>query len=187
MRQGATVLIWIAAAVFPEITFAQPPEDPSLFQLGIWADDTRSSGCVEVPPGGNFTIHAWGWVPDDLGLGYITYRFDFPENVTLVGAPSLSRDVTDLIVTDFADGTQEWNLLVTGCPSGWVKVFSQECQAADDQPAVIDVVEDPCWMRDCTFVLNKVRVLGVVGVNDPACGGVANSGATWGGVKAVFR
>lgn len=187
MKAAAGVLLWIVAVVIPGTAHAQPPANPSLFQLGIWADDPRHSNCVEVPPGGNFMIHAWGWVPDDLGLGYITYRFDFPDNVTLVGAPELPREISDLIVTDFADGTQEWNLLVTGCPSGWVKVFSQECQAVDDQPARIDIVEDPCWMRDCTFVLNTVRVLGVVGVNDPECGGVAVSGATWGRVKAVFR
>ena len=166
---------------------ADIPDDPSLFQLGIWAHDARTSNCVEVPPGGNFTIHAWGWVPDDLGLGYITFRLDFPVNVSLVGAPELPREVSDLIVTDFADGTQEWNLLVTGCPSGWVKVFSQECQAVDDQPATIDIVEDPCWMRDCTFVLNTVRVLGGVGIYDPGCGGVAVEATRWGSAKTVYR
>jgi hypothetical protein len=185
--KAAAVQAWIAAVAFSAIAHAQPPPDPSHFQLGVWTDDTRSSGCVEVSPGVEFTMHAWCWVPDELGLSYVTYRFEFPDNVALKGPPVLSREVADLIVTEFADGTREWNLIFTGCPSGWVKVFTQDCEALDEQPAVIDIVEDPCWMRDCTFVLNRVRVLGVVGVNDPECGEVSLRETTWGALKGLFR
>lgn len=159
----------------------------STFQLGVWADDTRTSGCVEVPPGGTFTLHGWCFVSDELGLGYATYRFLFPANIEPVGPPSLPREVVDLIVTDFADGTREWNVVVSGCPPDWVKVFAQEFRVLDDRPAFIDIVEDRCWLRDCTFVLNKVTVVGEVGVNDPECGGVPVEAASWGAAKTAFR
>ena len=69
-------IVFVAACLFlPGVARA------STFQLGVWADDARASGCVEVPPGGCFTLHGWAFVSDDLGLGYATYRFLFPDNV----------------------------------------------------------------------------------------------------------
>jgi hypothetical protein len=130
---------------------------------------------------------AYGWVPGDLGLNYITFRFDFPPGVSLVGSPALHRDAIDLIVTDFADGTQEWNVLVGGCHSGWVRVFAQDCLVQDAQPAWIGIVRNRCWMRDCDFTLNEVGLLGEIGINDPGCGGVPAAASAWGTVKGLFR
>jgi len=130
---------------------------------------------------------ALGWVPDDLGLSYITFRFDFPANVDLSGPRTFHPDVLDVIVTDFADGTQEWNLLMTGCHSGWVWAFTQECVILDEVPSRIGIRANRCWMRDCDFVLNEPGLLGEIAVNDPECDGVPAAGSTWGGVKGLFR
>jgi hypothetical protein len=77
----------------------------------------------------------WVWVPDDLGLGYITYRFDFPPNVSLTCLPVVPHEVLELIVTDFPDGTVEWNFIFSNCESGWVRIFTQEGEVQGEELA----------------------------------------------------
>lgn len=183
--RAAAVLLIVALGITS--AHAQPPDDPSRFQLGIWADGQRASSCVTGPPGATFDLAAFGWVPGDLGLAYITFRFDFPANVDLSGPRTFHPDVLDVIITDFADGTQEWNLLVTACHSGWVWIFTQEVALLDEQTSHIGIVADRCWMRDCDFTLNEVGLLSEIGVNDPGCGGVPAARSTWGALKGLFR
>ena len=92
-----------------------------------------------------------------------------------------------MIYTDFVDGTSEWNMTFVGCPSGWIRVFTQECVLLDDQPSRIGILGGRSMVRDCTFVLNAVTVLNEIEVNDPDCETVPVAARSWGGIKSTFR
>ena len=174
-------LIWYAGA------FAQEPPRPDLFHAGVWGDDARTVTCVSGQAGGAFEQVVWAWVPDDLGLSYITLRFDLPLNLDLSARAVYNDLVVDVIISDYSDGTVEWNMLFSGCPSGWVRVFSQECVLLDGEPSLIGIHGVHSMMRDCTFVLNDLVVLNELVVNDPDCATVPAFATPWGSVKILYR
>ena len=160
-------------------------------QVGIFGDVgggiDREITCVSGPPGATFEQVAWVRIPDELGLVYLTLRFSFPANLDLSSRPDFHDQVSKVIFTDFVDGTSEWNMVFAGCPSGWIKVFSQECVLLDAQPSMIGILGVRSMVRDCTFVLNDVTVLNEIEINDPECTTVFAATATWGGIKSIFR
>jgi hypothetical protein len=95
--------------------------------------------------------------------------------------------VVYFIVTDYPGGTVEWNMILADCPSGWIRVFEQQCTLLDDQPSEIRILAAHSMMRDCQFVLNDLTVLNNLRLNDPGCDFVANPTTTWGTVKSSFR
>ena len=157
------------------------------FLVGLYGDENRSITCVTGSSGATFQQVAWAYVPNELGLAYITLRFDFPANVDLSARPVFNDFVNQVIVTDFADGTVEWNMLFEGCPSGWVQVFSQECVLVDDLPSRIQILGDRSMVRDCTFILNGVDVVNELLINDPDCPNVPSATSTWGRLKSLYR
>lgn len=166
---------------------AQQPLDPYVFQVGVYADDARAITCITGLPGEFFEQTVWAWVPAELGLTYITLRFDFPANLDLHSRPVFNELVTDVIYAKYGDGTVEWNMLLTLCPSGWVRVFSQQCELLDADPSAIRILVDHSMARDCTFVLNDIAVINELTVNDPACPTVSVERASWSRVKSLYR
>lgn len=159
----------------------------SLFQVGIYGDDARQVACVAGPAGALLRQVAWAWVPGDLGLAYVTLRLDVPPNLEPRGHPAFDAAVTRWIVADYPDGTVEWTLLFAGCPSGWIRLWSQEFAPLDAQPARFGIRAEYSMIRDCAFVLNEVDVVNELTVNDPRCGRVPASGPTWGSLKRRYR
>ena len=166
---------------------AAEPMSVDKFTVGVYGDDTRSVTCVSGSPGSIFQQVVWAWVPDELGLAYITLRFEFPVNLDLSRRPVFHDLVTDVIFTDYSEGTVEWNMIFDECPSGWIKVFSQEFVLLDEQLSRIGIRGADSMARDCTFVLNDVTVLNELIVNDPDCPVVPAVTATWGGIKSTYR
>lgn len=163
------------------------PRSVGGFLVGIYGDENRSITCMTGSSGGIFQQVAWTYVPNELGLAYLTLRFDFPANVDLSARPVFNDLVNQVIITDFADGTVEWNLLFEGCPSGWVQVFSQECVLLDDLSSRIQILGDRSMVRDCTFVLNDVDVVNELLLNDPDCPNVPSATSIWGHLKSGYR
>ena len=160
-------------------------------QVGIFGDVggeiDREITCVSGLPGATFDQVAWVWVPDGLGLAYVTIRFLFPENLDLTSRPVFHDQVSNVIFTDFVDGTSEWNMVFADCPSGWIRISSQECVLLDAQPSRIGILGIHSMVRDCNFVLNDVTVLNEIEINDPECTTVSTATVTWGGIKSIFR
>ena len=155
-------------------------------RLGLWADPARTAVCVTVAPGELFTWEAFAAPAAGQGLAYATFRLRIPPTVTLVGRPRLTAAASELIATPFADGTLEWNVIVTGCPADWTHVFSQDARVAGPDPAVLEIVAGDSLVRDCRFVLEGIEVAAVVRVNDPGCP-VGAPGPCWGTLKSRFR
>ncbi len=166
---------------------AQLPPRPDEFFAGIYADDSRTIDCVSGPAGSSFDMIVWGWVPLDKGLTYVTLRFDFPANLALTGRPEFNGLVIDVIVVEYQDGTVEWTMLFSECPSGWIELFSQKSVILDASRSDVLIVGDNSMMRDCDFVLNDLVVLGGLAVNDPGCGFVSVDATSWGIIKSLFR
>lgn len=166
---------------------AAQPEAGNGFLVGIYADQTRSVTCVTGPPGDVFEQTAWVYVPNDRGLAYVTLRLEFPPNIDVGNRPVFHDLVSHVIFTDFADGTVEWNMLFNDCPSGWIRIFTQECEFLDDQMSTIGILGDRSLARDCTFVLNGVDVVNELSVNDPGCPAVPVATTSWGGLKGSYR
>jgi hypothetical protein len=166
---------------------AAEPLSVDEFTVGVYGDDSRLVTCVSGPPGSTFEQVIWAWVPDELGLAYITLRFEFPENLDLSRRPVFHDLVTNVIYTDYSQGTVEWNMIFDECPSGWVKVFAQEFVLLDDQLCRIGIRGANSMLRDCSFVLNDVIVLNQLAVNDPDCPTVSAVTVTWSGLKSMYR
>ena len=148
---------------------AQLPPRPDEFFAGLYADGSRARVCVSGPEGSNFDMFAWAWVPLDEGLTYVTLRFDFPSNIDLSGRAAFNDLVIDVIVIDYDDGTVEWTMLFSECPSGWIQLFRQECVILDASRADVGITADHSMMRDCDFVLNSLEVLNDLALNDSGC------------------
>jgi hypothetical protein len=166
---------------------AQAPPRPDEFFAGIYADGSREMDCISGPAGASFDIFAIGWVPLEAGLNYVTLRIDFPANIELSGRPALNDLITELIVIDYDDGTSEWTMLFSQCPSGWIELFSQKTVILDPSGSDVTIVGDDSMIRDCDFILNGLGVLGGLAVNDPACEFVSVENTGWGAVKSIFR
>jgi hypothetical protein len=166
---------------------AAEPLPLNVFTVGVFGDDAREVTCVSGLPGDIFEQVAWAWVPDELGLAYITLRFDFPDNLDLSRRPVFNDLVTNVIYTEFTDETVEWNMIFDECPSGWIRVFTQEFVLLDDQLSQIGIHGVHSMVRDCTFVLNDVIVLNELTINDPDCPMVPTVGNTWGSMKSMYR
>ena len=143
--------------------------------------------CVSGPAGSSFDMFAWGWVPPGEGLTYVTLRFDFPGNLDMTGRPAFNDLVIDVILVDYDDGTAEWTMLFSECPSGWIELFRQKAVILDTSRSDILIVGDNSMMRDCGFVLNDIEVLAQLAVNDPDCTFVPVETGSWGAVKSLFR
>jgi len=184
MKTMAMIMLFLILRVGPA---AARPLANGTFLVALYADQSRSITCVSGPPGTTFEQVAWVYVPNDLGLAYVTFRFDFPENVDRTRRPVFNDLVLDAIFTDFSDGTVEWNMLFGGCPSGWIQVFSQECVLLDSQPSRIRIVGDRSLARDCNFTLNGVSAISDLSLNDPECMQVSTVSMIWSRVKTMFR
>ena len=180
------ILIVLVITAFGSASAAEPLSVDK-FTVGVYGDDARAVTCVSGPPGSTFEQVVWAWVPDELGLAYITLRFEFPVNLDLGRRPVFHDLVTDVIFTDYSEGTVEWNIIFDECPSGWIKVFSQEFVLLDEQLCRIGIRGANSMLRDCTFVLNDVIVLNELIVNDPDCPVVPAVTTTWGGIKSTYR
>ena len=188
LRLGGCVGAALLGVVFPGVAWAQPPPDPELFWVGTFGDDDRTVTCVSGQPGATFPLALWAWVPDDLGLAYLTLRFDFPDNLDLSAHAAFHPLISNVIITEYAGGTSEWNLVFGGCPSGWIRVFEQPCVLLDDQPGQITILEAHSMMRECSrFILHELAVLNNLGLNDPDCATVPIRPTGWGAVKARYR
>jgi hypothetical protein len=161
--------------------------DNSNFLVGLYADEARSIACVTGGPGTVFEQVAWVYVPNELGLAYVTFRFDFPENLDRTRRPVFNELVSHTIFTDFPDGTVEWNMLFDDCPSGWIQVFSQECVLLDSQLSWIEIVGALSLARDCDFILNGVHAISDLSLNDPECPQVSAVAMTWSSMKTMYR
>lgn len=166
---------------------AQGPPRPDEFFAGVYADRSRTKDCISGPAGASFDIYAWGWVPLDAGLTYVTLRFDFPANIELSGRPALNGLITEMITIDYDDGTSEWTMLFSECPSGWIELFSQETVILGTSRSDVLIAGDHSMMRDCDFVLNGLEVLGGLAINDPGCALVPVGFSGWGAIKSIFR
>ncbi|MBE0566130.1 MAG: hypothetical protein IH621_09250 [Krumholzibacteria bacterium] len=183
MRWPVVLLLVSAAAA----ATGQSPPDTGGFGVGVWADEARGITCVTGTAGASFPLVAWALVPDGLGLAYVTVRFAFPENVSQPGRPDFAPAVTTVIVTDYPDGTVEWNLVVAGCPSGWVRLFARECTLLDAAPSRFAIRADASMIRDCTFALNGAAVLNELVINDPGCETVPDRTAGWSRLHGRYR
>ncbi len=166
---------------------AQLPPRSDEFFAGVYADESRVMGCISGPAGSRFEMFVWAWVPLDAGLTYVTLRFDFPLNLALDGRAVFNDLVTEVIVVDYEDGTVEWTMLFSECPSGWIEIFRQECVILDASRSEVGIAGDHSMIRDCDFVLNDLEVLNDLAVNDPGCVFVPVDAAAWGAVKSIFR
>jgi len=181
---GLFILLWFQFTGTP--ARAQEPLNPHLFQIGGYANEARSIYCVSGPAGTIFEQYIWAWVPENFGLAYITIRFNFPANLDLSSHPIFNDLVTDVIYTDYPEGTVEWNMIIADCPSGWVKIFTQEYQMSDEEAAQISILGEFSMMRDCTFILNDVVVMNELLLNDPACPTVPVVDLSWDCFKSYF-
>jgi hypothetical protein len=157
------------------------------FLVGVYGDRERTVTCVTGLAGATFELSAWAFVPNDLGLAYVTLRFEFPPNLDLSARPEFHDLVQDFIISDFPDGTVEWNMLVVDCPSGWFRVFTQECELLDEQTSLLGINGDHSMLRDCDFFLNDVRVVNELLINDPDCPLVPARPVTWSSLKGAYR
>lgn len=181
------IVAMLLFAGYCRVAGGQPPPVPGLFQAGVFGDDDRTVTCISGQAGETFSQQLWAWVPDNLGLAYITVRFAFPANLDLSAHAVFNPLVMRVITTDYPGGTVEWNLLLADCPSGWIRIFEQRCTLLDDQPSAVRILAAHSMMRDCRFVLNDLTVLNDLQLNDPGCASSATDPTTWGGVKSRFR
>ena len=179
----AFLSLLVATGGTPGLAWAQSDR----FEVGIYGDDERAIACVTAEVGAVFEQVVWAWVPDELGLAYITLRFDFPENLDFNIRPVFNDLVSGVIFSDYTGGTVEWNMIFDGCPSGWVKVFSQQCVVLAAEPARIIIQGADSMMRDCDFILNDVLVRNEFTINDPACETVSAVARPWRFVKSMYR
>ncbi len=187
MKMILMIQMILLLAVGCDIALGQEPLSSNLPQVGGYGDDARAVTCVSGTAGASFEHVVWAWMPGDLGLAYLTLRFDFPANLDLTSYPVFNDLVMDVIYTDYPGGTVEWNMIFGGCPSGWVKVFSQECVLLDGELSRIGIQAAHSMLRDCNFVLNDVYVLNELVVNDPDCPTVQGTATVWGEVKSLYR
>ena len=166
---------------------AQLPQRQDEFFAGVYADESRAMYCISGPTGSRFEMFVWAWVPLEAGLTYVTLRFDFPSNLALDGRAVFNDLVTDVIVVDYEDGTVEWTMLFSECPSGWIELFRQGCVILDESRSEVRIEGDHSMMRDCSFTLNGLEVLNNLAVNDPGCMFVPVDAVAWGALKSIFR
>jgi hypothetical protein len=175
------------AAALAVCSLAAPSAAAEVFRVGLYGGAGRDTLCVNADEGTVFEYSAWVQVPNDRGLRYVTLRLDLPVQCDFTTRPVFHDLVTDVIFTDFADGTTEWNALFTDCPSGWIRIYTQQVAVLEGGFSLIELVGDRSLARDCDFVLNGVEVANELAVNDPSCEVVAVSGTAWGCFKARYR
>jgi hypothetical protein len=166
---------------------APPSAAAEVFRVGLYGGAGRDTVCVDADEGTVFEYSAWVQVPNDRGLRYVTLRLDLPDQLDFTTRPVFHDLVTDVIFTDFPDGTTEWNVLFTDCPSGWIRIYTQEVAVLEGGFSLIELVGDRSLARDCGFVLNGVEVANELAVNDPSCEVVTAAKTGWGSFKARYR
>lgn len=186
-RRLARVSALLAIVLLGLLLTSATPAHATLLQVGVYADEARTIDCVDGPLGGSFEQTVWAWVPRDRGLIYVTLRFDFPDGLDRSARPVFHESIDDLIVTDYADGTTEWNMILDGsCPGGWVQLFRQRCVIESTQRMRIGIRGQHSMIRACDFVLEDVVVVSELEVNDPACETVPRASEQWGALKGRF-
>ena len=165
---------------------ATAPARAEAYRVGIYGDGDREVSCVSGSVGDSFEQVVWAFVPDDAGLVYLTLRLDFPENISLARNAIFHDQVFDVIYTDFAGGTVEWNLFLRECPSGWIEVYRHEFTLLDEESSRIRILGAHSWIRDCGFMLNQVETTSALGVNEANCGTVPTVATDWGVLKTHF-
>ncbi len=178
---SALALLWAVESA------AQPPPDPAIFQAGVYADSARTLECVGGPAGTNFRQYVWAWSPTGAGATYLTIRFRFPENVGFLERPVLNGLVTNLIITDYGPGGVEWNFILSGCPTGWILLFGQDCTILDGDASEIGVSGEFSLARNCDFELEGISVLNNLRVDTEACTPTPVERSTWGAIKDMYE
>ena len=178
--------LWLAV-ILAVCCLVAPEAAAEVFRVGLYGGAGRDTVCVNAAEGTVFAYSAWVQVPNDLGLRYVTLRLDLPAQLDFNSRPVFHDLVTDVIFTDFADGTTEWNVLFNDCPSGWIRIYTQEVAVLEGGFSLIELVGDRSLARDCDFVLNGVEVANELAVNDPSCEVVTVTMTGWGSFKARYR
>ena len=176
----------LALLVFLVICGSAWARNPAPFRIGGYADTDRELTCVTGPAGTVFHHVLWAYVPDSLGLVYLTVRLKFPANLDLSRRPVFNDRVFEVIYSDYPGGTLEWNMLFNECPSGWIQAFSHEIVLLDETPGAIEILGAHSMMRDCTFVLNDVAVVNSLGLNTPDCPPVPVAPTRWDHLKSLY-
>lgn len=129
---------------------------------------------------------AWVWTPGDAGLVYATLRLDFPDNLEPLASPELDPRVVEFTRTDYPDGTEEWHLVLAGCPQGGVRVFRQPVRLLDGDRSNVHLSGGDSWIRDCAFELHRVEVVNDLTLNEPDCGVVDLAPSGWSALKVRY-
>ena len=166
---------------------AQPPPDPTTFQAGVYADSARTLDCVGGPAGTAFLQYVWAWSPAGAGATYLTIRFRFPDNVGFAGRPVLNGLVTNLIISDYGSGGVEWNFILSGCPTGWILLFGQDCTILAGEASEIVISGEFSLARNCDFELEEMSVLNDLGVNSGGCTPSPTARSSWGAIKKRYH
>jgi hypothetical protein len=177
----ALALLWAAGSA------AQPPPDPAIFQAGVYADSARTVECVGGPPGTVFGQYVWAWSPAGAGATYLTIRFRFPVNVGFAGRPVLNGLVTNLIISDYGSGGVEWNFILSGCPTGWILLFHQDCTILAGDASEIVISGEFSLARNCDFELEVISVLNNLRVETEACTPTPVTHSSWGAIKDMYE
>ena len=155
--------------------------------MGVYADSARSVECVGGSPGTDFRQYVWAWIPDGAGASYLTIRFRFPGNVAFVERPVLNEIVSDLIIADYGSGGVEWNFILSGCPTGWLLLFRQDCTILAEDASEIVISGEFSLARNCDFELDGMGVLNNLRVDTATCTPSPVERSTWGAIKEIYR
>ena len=162
------------------------PADAMAYRAGVFSDGSDST-CIASSSATVFEQFVWAWTPGAQGMVYVTLRLSFPQNVALRSAPVFDDRVLEVIYTDYPDGSEEWNLVLADCPTGWIRLFEQEVEVLDGQPSEITIRGADSWIRDCEFELYRIDVTGGLRLNDPACESVPARERSWSILKRRYE
>jgi len=151
------------------------------FEAGLSSDGPDST-CIAGP--GQFQQSAWVWTSG--GLVYATLRIDFPDNLERRNPPVFDGRVIGFTRTDYPDGSEEWHMVLAGCPAGWIRLFNQSVSLLDDRPSTVVIRGADSWIRDCAFVLHRPDVIGGLALNEPGCASVVAGPGSWSALKSRY-
>ena len=100
--------------------------------------------------------------------------------------PVFNNLVTEVIYTEYPDGSVEWNMVLTGCPGGFIRLFAHRIEVLDTAPARVGIRGADSWIRGCDFELRRVDTTNDLRINGPECSGVAITPGSWSRIKARY-
>jgi len=99
----------------------------------------------------------------------------------------LNALVTNLIITDYGLGGVEWNFILSGCPTGWILLFHQDCTILAGEASEIVMSGEFSLARNCDFELDGMGVLNNLRVDTATCTPSPVERSTWGAIKEIYR